>query len=157
MASRVEAGGLRIDERLYRLVRDEIAPGTGVKVDGFWQSLGAIVRDLGPTNRALLAKRDRLQKQIDQWHVARSSQPFDLQVYAAFLQEVGYLLPEGKNFKITTANVDAEIATIAGTQLVVPLDNARYALNAANARWGSLYDALYGTNVIAEEDGAEKG
>ena len=157
MASRVEAGGLRIDERLYRLVRDEIAPGTGVKVDGFWQSLGAIVGDLGPTNRALLAKRDRLQKQIDQWHLARSSQPFDLQVYAAFLQEVGYLLPEGKNFKITTANVDAEIATIAGAQLVVPLDNARYALNAANARWGSLYDALYGTNVIAEEDGAEKG
>ncbi|MGH7795599.1 MAG: malate synthase G [Candidatus Binatia bacterium] len=157
MASRVEVGGLRIDERLYRLVRDEIAPGTGVKGDGFWKSLGAIVRDLGPKNRALLAKRDRLQKQIDQWQLARSGQPFDLQVYAAFLQEIGYLVPAGKNFKITTANVDPEIASIAGPQLVVPLDNARYALNAANARWGSLYDALYGTNVIAEEDGAEKG
>ena len=157
MASRVEVGGLRIDERLYRLVRDEIAPGTGVKVDGFWKSLGAIVRDLGPKNRALLLKRDRLQKQIDEWHLARSGQSFNLQVYAAFLQEIGYLVPEGKNFKITTANVDPEIATIAGAQLVVPLDNARYALNAANARWGSLYDALYGTNVIPEEDGAEKG
>ena len=157
MASRVEVGGLRIDEQLYRLVRDEIVPGTGVKVDGFWKSLSAIVRDLGPKNRALLAKRDRLQKQIDEWHLARSGQSFNVQVYAAFLQEIGYLVSEGKNFKITTANVDAEIASIAGAQLVVPLDNARYALNAANARWGSLYDALYGTNVIPEEDGAEKG
>jgi malate synthase len=157
MDSRVEVGGLKIDERLYRLVRDEIAPGSGVKVGGFWKSLGAIVRDLGPKNRALLAKRDRLQQQIDEWHLARSGQPFDLQVYAAFLQEIGYLVPEGKRFKISTANVDPEIATIAGAQLVVPLDNARYALNAANARWGSLYDALYGTNVIAEDGGAEKG
>jgi len=157
MASRVEVGGLRIDERLHRLMRDEIAPGTGVKAEGFWKSLGAIVGDLGPKNRALLAKRDRLQKQIDQWHLARSDQPFNLEDYTAFLREIGYLLPEGKNFKITTAKVDAEIATIAGAQLVVPLDNARYALNAANARWGSLYDALYGTNVISEEDGAEKG
>jgi len=157
MASRVELGGLRIDERLLRLVRDEIAPGTGVKVDGFWRSLGAIVRDLEPKNRALVAKRDRLQKQIDEWHLARSGQLFDLRLYAAFLQEIGYLVPEGKNFKISTANVDAEIASIAGAQLVVPLDNARYALNAANARWGSLYDALYGTNVIPKEAGAEKG
>ena len=157
MASRVEVGGLKIDERLYRLVRDEIAPGTGVKVERFWKSLGAIVRDLGPKNRALLAKRERLQQQIDEWQLAHFGQPFDLPVYAAFLQEIGYLVPEGKRFKISTANVDPEIATIAGAQLVVPLDNARYALNAANARWGSLYDALYGTNVIAEEDGAEKG
>ena len=157
MANRVEVGGLKIDEQLYRLVRDEIAPGTGVKADGFWKSLGAIVRDLGPKNRELLAKRDRLQKQIDQWHLARSGQPFNLKDYTAFLREIGYLVPEGKNFKITTAKVDAEMAAIAGAQLVVPLDNARYALNAANARWGSLYDALYGTNVISEEDGAEKG
>jgi len=157
MASRVEVGGLRIDEPLYRLVRDEIAPGTGVKANDFWKSLGAIVRDLGPKNRALLAKRDRLQKQIDQWHLARSGQPFNRADYTAFLREIGYLVPEGKKFKITTANVDAEIAAIAGAQLVVPLDNARYALNAANARWGSLYDALYGTNVIPEEEGAEKG
>ena len=157
MANRVEVGGLRIDEQLYRLVRDEIAPGTGVKADDFWKSLGAIVSDLGPKNRALLAKRDRLQKQIDQWHLARSGQPFNRADYTAFLREIGYLVPEGKKFKITTANVDAEIAAIAGAQLVVPLDNARYALNAANARWGSLYDALYGTNVIPEGEGAEKG
>ena len=157
MASRVEVGGLKIDEGLYRLVRDEIAPGTGVKADGFWKSLSAIVRDLGPKNRALLEKRDRLQRRIDQWHLVRSGQPFNREDYTAFLGEIGYLVPEGKNFKISTANVDAEIATIAGAQLVVPLDNARYALNAANARWGSLYDALYGTNVISEQDGAEKG
>ena len=157
MAKRIEIAGLKIDERLYSLVRDEIAPGTGVRADGFWKSLAEIVRDLGPKNRALLAKRDRLQEQIDQWHRARTGQPFNLTEYTAFLKEIGYLVPEGKNFKITTANVDAEIAGIAGSQLLVPLDNARYALNAANARWGSLYDALYGTNVIPEEDGAEKG
>ena len=157
MAKRIEIAGLKIDERLYRLVRDEIAPGTGVRADGFWKSLAEIVRDLGPKNRALLAKRDRLQEQIDQWHRARTGQPFNVKESAAFLKEIGYLIPEGKNFKITTANVDAEIAEIAGSQLVVPLDNARYALNAANARWGSLYDALYGTNVIPEDDGAEKG
>jgi malate synthase len=157
MAKRIEIAGLKIDERLYRLVRDEIAPGTGVRADGFWKSLAELVRDLGPKNRALLAKRDRLQEQIDQWHRTRTGQPFNLTDYTAFLKEIGYLVPEGKNFKITTANVDAEIAEIAGSQLVVPLDNARYALNAANARWGSLYDALYGTNVIPEDDGAEKG
>ena len=157
MANRVEIGGFRIDERLYRLVRDEIAPGTGVNADGFWKSLGEIVRDLGPKNRALLAKRDQLQQKIDRWHRARSGQSFNVKEYAACLKEIGYLVPEGKNFKITTANVDPEIAEIAGSQLVVPLDNARYALNAANARWGSLYDALYGTNVIPEEGGAEKG
>jgi malate synthase len=157
MANRVEIGGLKIDERLYRLVRDEIAPGTGVNADCFWKSLGEIVRDLAPKNRALLEKRNRLQEQIDQWHMARNGQPFNVKEYAAFLKEIGYLVPEGKNFKITTANVDPEIAEIAGSQLVVPLDNARYALNAANARWGSLYDALYGTNVIPEEGGAEKG
>jgi malate synthase len=157
MANRVEVGGLRIDERLHRLVREEIAPGTGVKADSFWKSLGAIVSDLGPKNRELLAKRDHLQKQIDQWHLARMGQPFNVKDYTAFLREVGYLVPAAKHFKIITANVDAEIASIAGAQLVVPLDNARYALNAANARWGSLYDALYGTNVLSEEDGAEKG
>jgi malate synthase len=157
MAKRIEIAGVKIDDRLYRLVRDEIAPGTGVRADGFWKSLAEIVRDLSAKNRALLAKRDRLQEQIDQWHRARTGQPFNLTEYTAFLKEIGYLVPEGKNFKITTANVDAEIAEIAGSQLVVPLDNARYALNAANARWGSLYDALYGTNVIPEDDGAERG
>lgn len=157
MANRVEVGVLRIDERLHRLVREEITPGTGVKADSFWKSLGDIVSDLGPKNRELLAKRDHLQKQIDQWHLARMGQPFNVKDYTAFLREIGYLVPAAKHLKITTANVDVEIASIAGAQLVVPLDNARYALNAANARWGSLYDALYGTNVLSEEDGAEKG
>jgi malate synthase len=157
MAKTIEMSGLRIDEKLYELVRDEIAPGTGVDAHRFWRSLGKIVKDLGPKNRSLLEKRDKLQTQIDQYHLARKGQPLNSEEYKAFLKEIGYLLPEGKNFKVTTANVDPEITEIAGAQLVVPLDNARYALNAANARWGSLYDALYGTNVIPEEDGAEKG
>jgi malate synthase len=157
MANRIEVGGLKVDRGLYQLVEEEIAPGTGIAPDKFWQSLAAIVRDLGPKNRALLAKRDRLQQQIDAWHNARSGQPVDIASYASFLREIGYLVAEAEEFKITTANVDAEIASIAGAQLVVPLDNARYALNAANARWASLYDALYGCNVIAEEEGAEKG
>ena len=157
MANRVEVGKLKVQETLYRLVRNEIAPGTGVDADGFWRSLGEIVRELGPKNRALLEKRDLLQEQIDQWNLVRRHQPFKKEEYKAFLKEIGYLVPEGGNFKVTTVNVDPEITEIAGPQLVVPLDNARYALNAANARWGSLYDALYGTNVIPEEGGAEKG
>jgi len=157
MADFVEIGGLKVNEELYHLVRDEIAPGTGVNADRFWKSFGEIVRDLAPKNRALLEKRDKLQKQIDQYHLARKGQPFNREEYKTFLKEIGYLVPEGKSFKVTTANVDPEITEIAGAQLVVPLDNARYALNAASARWGSLYDALYGTNVITEEGGAEKG
>jgi malate synthase len=157
MANFVEIGGLKVNKELYHLVRDEIAPGTGVNADRFWKSFGEIVRDLAPKNRALLEKRDKLQKQIDQYHLARKGQPFNREEYKTFLKEIGYLVPEGKSFKVTTANVDPEITEIAGAQLVVPLDNARYALNAASARWGSLYDALYGTNVITEEGGAEKG
>ncbi len=157
MANTVSVGGLKVDKTLHRLVRDEIAPGTGVNADRCWKSLGEVVRELGPENRALLEKRDKLQKQIDHYHLARKDRPFNGEEYGAFLKEIGYLVPEGKGFKVTTANVDPEITEIAGAQLVVPLDNARYALNAANARWGSLYDALYGTNVIPEEGGAEKG
>ena len=157
MADYVEIGGLKVNEELYHLVRDEIAPGTGVNADRFWKSFGEIVRDLAPKNRALLEKREKLQKQIDQYHLAHKGHPFNREEYKTFLKEIGYLIPEGKRLKVTTANVDPEITEIAGAQLVVPLDNARYALNAANARWGSLYDALYGTNVIPEEDGAEKG
>ena len=157
MAKTIEISGLRIDEKLYDLVRDEIAPGTGVDADEFWQSLAAIVRDLGPRNRVLLEKRDELQNQIDRYHLARKGEPFKQEEYTAFLKQIGYLIEEGGDFQVTTANVDPEITLIPGPQLVVPLDNARYALNAANARWGSLYDALYGTDVIPEADRAEKG
>src|ERR1051325_4810857 len=152
-----DVAGLKIDDKLYHLVHDEIAPGTGVDPEAFWRALGALVKDLAPKNRMLLDRRAALQAEIDGWHRARKDRPLDRDKYAAFLERIGYLLPEGADFKVTTANVDPEISEIAGAQLVVPLDNARYALNAANARWGSLYDALYGTNVIPEEDGAEKG
>lgn len=153
----VEIGGLRINEVLYNLVRDEIAPGSGVEPDAFWTALGEIVRDLGPGNRELLDMRDRIQEKMDSWYRERKGRPMDAEEYRAFLAGIGYLVPEGDHFELTTARVDPEIATVAGPQLVVPVDNARYALNAANARWGSLYDALYGTNVIPEEPGAEKG
>ncbi|MDE0297979.1 MAG: malate synthase G [Candidatus Poribacteria bacterium] len=152
----VEIGGLKVANCLYKLVQDEIAPGTGVDSDDFWSELGKIVRDLGEKNGTLLEKRDVLQRQIDEWHLARRGQPIEMNEYKDFLSEIDYLLPEGEGFRVTTENVDPEISTIAGPQLVVPVDNARYALNAANARWGSLYDALYGTDVISEEDGAEK-
>jgi malate synthase len=154
---RIAAAGLSIDAGLYALVRDRIAPGTGVEVGHFWASLAAVVRDLGPNNRALLQRRDALQARIDQWHRERQGQPLDGAAYRAFLAEIGYLLPEGGPCRISTENADPEIACLAGPQLVVPVDNARYALNAANARWGSLYDALYGTDVIPESGGAEKG
>src|SRR5437773_6807196 len=157
MAKTIEISGLRIDEKLYDLMRDEIAPGTGVDADEFWQSLAAIVRDLGPKNRALLEKRDELQNQIDRYHLARKGEPFKQEEYTAFLKQIGYLVEEGGDFQVRTAEVDPEITVIPGAQLVVPLDNARYALNAANARWGSLYDALYGTDVISEDTGATRG
>src|SRR5690349_15601816 len=157
MAEYVAHGGIRVAQSLHDLVRDEIAPGTGVSPDTVWSLLDEVVRTLGPRNRALLAKRDELQAQIDQWLAARRGQPIDPQESHAFLSGIGYIVPPGGAFKVSTANVDPEIASLAGPQLVVPVDNARYALNAANARWGSLYDALYGTNVIAEDDGAERG
>ena len=156
MANRIEVGQLKIDEGLYRLVRDEIAPGTGVEANAFWASLGEIVMDLAPKNRSLLGKRDALQQRIDEWYLSTKGEPVEPNEYEEFLGEIGYLLPEGGDFQATTTDVDPEIAEVSGPQLVVPVDNARYALNAANARWGSLYDALYGTNVISEEDGKEK-
>ena len=157
MTSRIQKGGLQIAEELYNLVTNDIAPGTGVDVDHFWTEFENILNDLAPKNKALLAKRDDLQARIDAWHTERAGQPHNAAEYKAFLQEIGYLLPEGPDFKITTQNVDQEIAEQAGPQLVVPVKNARFALNAANARWGSLYDALYGTDAISEDDGAEKG
>ena len=157
MVKIIEGGGLKVDERLVHLVQDEIAPGTGVDPSAFWTSLGRIVKDLAPKNRELLEKRDTLQKKIDSWHLARKGKPIDKKEYRKFLIEIGYLVPEGEKFSVSTANVDAELAQVSGPQLVAPLDNARFALNAANARWGSLYDALYGTNVIPEEKGVERG
>ena len=156
MNERMATGGLRVAKCLHDLIEDEIAPATGVDPEAFWRALADIVRDLGPRNRALLDRRDELQRQIDAWHSKRMGQPLDPTEYRAFLESIGYLLPTGEDFRIETANVDDEIALIAGPQLVVPVDNARYALNAANARWGSLYDALYGTDVIAR-DGDESG
>ena len=153
--SRIAVGELNVDAALYALVKDEIAPDTGVDAEAFWRGLGEIVRDLGSGNRRLLEKRDVLQAKIDAWHKGRES--IDGEAYRAFLQEIGYLLPEGDHFQVLTNGVDPEVATMAGPQLVVPVDNARYCLNAANARWGSLYDALYGTDVIPEDDGADKG
>ena len=156
MNARVMLAGLSIAQPLFDLVRDEIAPGTGIAAERAWQGFAALVRDLTPLNRALLAKRDALQARIDAWHLERRGQPHDAVAYKRFLIEIGYLLPEGEDFSITTANVDDEIAHIAGPQLVVPVNNARYALNAANARWGSLFDALYGTDALSDEGGAEK-
>ena len=152
----VEAHGLSIDKRLYDFIVSQAIPGTQVDADAFFAGFSRIVHDLAPKNRALLAKRDDLQAEIDAWY-RKNGAPSDMAAYESFLRDIGYLLPEGPDFKIETANVDPEISSIAGPQLVVPVMNARYALNAANARWGSLYDALYGTDAISEADGAEKG
>ncbi|MDO6964673.1 malate synthase G [Rhizobium alvei] len=152
----IEKNGLKIDSELHNFILTEALPGTGIDPERFFSGMSDIIHDLAPKNRALLQKRDALQLQIDDWH-RKNGAPTDLARYEAFLREIGYLLPEGDAFSVSTDNVDPEIATIAGPQLVVPVMNARYALNAANARWGSLYDALYGTDAIAESDGAEKG
>jgi malate synthase len=155
--SRVKRGALQIAAELDEFVAQQVAPGTGVDVDAFWAGFEACLNELGPVNRELLAVRASLQKQVDEWHLARKGQQFDEAEYKAFLQSIGYLLPEPADFAIEVDNVDSEIAALAGPQLVVPVMNARYALNAANARWGSLYDAFYGTDIIPEEPGREKG
>jgi len=151
MTRYVDAGGLRVAECLVSLIRDECTPGTAVEPRAFWDSLGNIVRDLGPQNKRLLERRDDLQQRIDQWYAAHPERPVDTAAMRSFLEEIGYLAPEGDDFQTSTENVDPEIAVVAGPQLVVPVNNARYALNAANARWGSLYDALYGTDVIPRD------
>jgi malate synthase len=157
MTDYVTIGGLRVATVLDELVRQQLAPGTGVAPNDVWAALESVVTELGPRNRALLNKRDALQRQIDAWLTARADGPLDGVAYREFLQSIGYIVPEGEAFAVDTANVDPEIASLAGPQLVVPVDKARYALNAANARWGSLYDALYGTDVIPETPGCEKG
>jgi len=154
---RVRIGDLRIDAGLHALVEREIAPGTGVDPVEVWRVLEKLVAELGPSNRALLEKRDQLQRELDGWWAARRGEALDVAAERAFLERIGYLVPEGPPFRIATENVDPEVATVSGPQLVVPVDNARYALNAANARWGSLYDALYGTDVIPEDGGCERG
>ena len=157
MNTRTPIHRLQVASNLMQFIDDSVLPGTGVASAAFWKGFDAIVADLAPKNIALLAERDRLQTEMDAWHKANPGPVSDMRAYRGFLEKTGYLVPSPKKFAITTGNVDAELARQAGPQLVVPILNARYALNAANARWGSLYDALYGTDVISEADGAEKG
>ncbi|MGM0953331.1 MAG: malate synthase G [Pseudomonadota bacterium] len=157
MTERVEIGGIQVAKNLYDFVNSQAIPGTGIDPDKFWAEFDKIVNELAPRNRELLAKRDDIQEKMDSWNREHKGQKLDMAEYKAFLKEIDYLVDEPADFKISTTNVDPEIATMAGPQLVVPVMNARFALNAANSRWGSLYDALYGTDVISEEDGAEKG
>ena len=157
MTGRIDAQGLKVAKPLYDLITDEALPDTGIEPTAFWRAFADIIREMTPRNRALLQKRDELQARIDRWHIERRGKEHDSAAYRRFLEEIGYLLPAPEDFEISTTDVDPEISEIAGPQLVVPVMNARYALNAANARWGSLYDALYGTDVIAETPGAEKG
>jgi len=155
MSERLNHSGLQIARVLYDFVEQEALPGTGITLDHFWSSFAKIINDLAPLNRELLAKRDAFQNKIDQWH--KTNPQADFASYKNFLLEIGYLVKEGADFQVSPTNIDEEIAVIAGPQLVVPINNARFSLNAANARWGSLYDALYGTDVISEKNGAEKG
>ena len=154
--SRIVMSGLQVDAALASLVNDEILPGTGVSSEHFWQSFSDIIADLAPENARLLAHREALQAQIDDWHKEHRESGYSLEAYRGFLLAIGYLQAQPESFVINTSNIDEEIATQAGPQLVVPVKNARFALNAANARWGSLYDALYGTNAIPETDGCER-
>lgn len=157
MTDRTTVHGLQVATNLFRFIEDQVLPGTGIESGTFWKGFDAIVADLAPRNIALLAERDRLQTELDTWHKANPGPIKDMVAYRGFLEKIGYLVPQPADVQVTTANVDDELATQAGPQLVVPILNARYALNAANARWGSLYDALYGTDAISEEGGAEKG
>lgn len=149
----VQVGNIRVADVLYNFINEQVLPNSGVQQESFWAGFDGLIHDLAPENKALLARRDELQEAINNWH--KENKAADFETYKVFLQEIGYLEPKVEEFKVATENVDDEIAFQAGPQLVVPVNNARYAINAANARWGSLYDALYGTNAISEEDGAE--
>ena len=148
MGQRIDKNGLQVDERLVRFLDDHALPGSGVSTQQFWSGFAQLIQTMSPKNKALLDRRDQLQSQIDDWHTRRQNQPHDHEGYKSFLKDIGYLHEEGPDFEIETANVDPEIALVPGPQLVVPITNARYALNAANARWGSLYDCMYGTDAI---------
>ncbi len=154
--ARTTISGLKIATVLYDFVVNEALPGTGLDAGTFWEGFAALLGEFSATNKALMGKRDALQEKIDAWHIVHKGQTHDAAAYQAFLEQIGYLLPDPAPFAVDTANVDDEIAHIAGPQLVVPLTNARYALNAANARWGALYPTLYGTDAISEEDGAAR-
>lgn len=156
MNNRVDCAGLQVDERLHALLEQEIIPGTGIDTAEFWQGLADLLSDFMPRNAELLQVRESLQTQLDAWHRQQAGKAIEPAAYRAFLEEIGYLLPQPRDVQVTTDNVDEEIARIAGPQLVVPVMNARFALNAVNARWGSLYDALYGTDAISEDDGSER-
>src|ERR1700761_7860008 len=159
MTDRTQASGLQVATCLYRFIEDEALPAAGIGTAGpaFWHGVAEIIADLTPVNRDLLRRRDELQAAIDSWHRANAGQPHDAAKYRAFLDEIGYLAPDPGPFQIDTEGGDPEIASVAGPQLVVPVTNARFAINAANARWGSLYDAFYGTDAIPESQGATRG
>ena len=156
MSERITHGSLKVSQELDSFLTDELLPGLDINPDAFWGSFERVLDEFGPRNKELLAKRTEIQKTIDNWHISKKGSPHNHDEYVNFLKEIGYLLEEGDDFEITTQNVDEEIALVAGAQLVVPIMNARFSLNATNARWGSLYDALYGTDMISEEEGAEK-
>lgn len=157
MSERTKCYRLQVADSLYRFIEEEALPGTGIDSDTFWRGFDAIVHEMGPKNRALLAERERLQEELDNWHRLNPGPVKDMSAYKAFLNEIGYLVPVPANVRIDPTNIDTEVSTQGGPQLVVPLTNARYVLNAVNARWASLYDALYGTDAISEEDGATRG
>ena len=149
----VEKNNLKIDSKLFEFINEEVIPGTNINPEDFWKNFGKIVHELTPVNKSLIEKRETIQKKIDDWHKEKDGKDFNKDQYINFLKSISYIVDSKEDFKINTSNVDKEISSVAGPQLVVPVDNARYALNAANARWGSLYDALYGTDVIPGEKG----
>ena len=151
----IEKNGLKINLTLFDFINKEVLPGTNIIMDDFWTKFEKAVHELAPINKKLIEKRENIQEKIDEWHKSNKGKDFDKKNYTEFLKSISYIVEEKEDFKIETTDVDREISTIAGPQLVVPVDNARYALNAANARWGSLYDALYGTDVIPGNKGKE--
>ena len=157
MTEYVTHGSLQVSKKLDNLIKEKVCIGINLEADSFWNNFEEIIKEFSPKNRELLNIREDLQSKIDNWHINNRDKDFNKLEYKSFLEEIGYLVRESGDFSIETENVDPEIASLAGPQLVVPVMNARFALNAANARWGSLYDALYGTDVISEENGAERG